>query len=336
MSKKNVLITGGIDPVARHKLEADNLNVEVLGARDLIDMNALINASQGKHAHLLGGDECFTPEVLEAAKDLQVIGFLGTNYQTYIDVAAATKNGIAVTYTPAANKEAVAEMTIALMLAAVRNIPHLVHAARQGNWNSAQMHDIRGKTLGLIGMGAIGQRVCEMAHKGFDMQILYYDIVHQPQMEEQMGAKWTSLDELLASSDIVSLHTPYIPSTNGLIGSRELSLMKKEAVLVNTARAPLVDGKALLDALVKRQIAVAAFDGYYTEPEPASIETDPIGLLRLEDDSFIMTPHIAWRTVESYQNTCDMAVDSVIDVLNGRPNPYLVNPDFKLAHKGAD
>ncbi len=333
---KNVLITGGIDPVARKKLEAEDLSVQVLGARDLINSGTLINASQGKHAHLLGGDECFTAEVLEAAKDLQVIGFLGTNYQTYIDVAAATKNGIAVTYTPAANKEAVAEMTIALMLAAVRNIPHLVQAARQGDWNTEQMHDIRGKTLGLIGMGAIGQRVAEMAHNGFEMQILYYDIVHQPQVEDRLGAKWTSLDELLSLSDIVSLHTPYLPATNGLIGAHELSIMKKEAVLVNTARAPLVDGKALLNALVNRQIAVAAFDGYYTEPEPASIENDPIGLLRLKDDVFIMTPHIAWRTIESYQNTCNMAVDSVIDILNGKSNPYLVNPDYKSAHKVAD
>jgi phosphoglycerate dehydrogenase-like enzyme len=329
---KNVLITGGVDPVARKKLEAENLKVEVLGARDLITTEALINALQDKHAHLLGGDECFTAEVLGAVKHLQVVGFLGTNYQTYIDVAAATKNGIAVTFTPAANKEAVAEMTIALMFAAVRNIPHLVNAARQGDWNTEQMHDIRGKTLGLVGMGAIGQRVAEMAHKGFDMQILYHDIVHQPQVEELLGAKWMPLDQLLSLSDVVSLHTPFLPATNGLIGAHELSVMKKEAVLVNTARAPLVDGKALYNALVSRQIAVAAFDGYYTEPAPASIETDPIGLLRLKEDVFIMTPHIAWRTIESYQNTCKMAVDSVIDLLNGKPNPYLVNPDYKSAH----
>lgn len=327
----NILVTGGLDPAARQKLEEENLIIEEYGTRDLVDESALIKALQGKHAHLLGGDECFTARVLDAVKELTVIGFLGVNYHTNIDIEAATRNGVAVTYTPGANKEAVAEMTIALMLAAIRRIPYLDNNARQGNWITDQAHDLRGKTLGLIGLGVIGQRVADIAHNGFEMTILYYDIIRRPQIEEKLGAKPVLMTELLESSDVVSLHTPYDPTnptTKDLIGAQELSLMKKEAVLVNTARAPLVDGKALYEALSRNQIAAAAFDVYYTEPEPASLENDPVGLLHLQNSSFILTPHVAWRTAESYQNTCHMAVNSVLDILKGRPNQYLVNKDY--------
>jgi len=180
-------------------------------------------------------------------------------------------------------------------------------------------HDVYGKVLGIVGLGRIGYAVAKRA-RGFDMKILYYDVVRRPEAEKELGAEYTSLDDLLRRSDFVTIHVPLTPETRKLIGERELKLMKKTAVLVNTARGPIVDQKALTKALSEGWIAAAGLDVFEKEPIDPN---DP--LLRLRN--VVLTPHIGSASHDTRNKMAEMAAEGIIKVLRGEKPENLYNPD---------
>ncbi len=252
-----------------------------------------------------------TRRLMENAPCLKVVGRHGVGLDN-VDVAAATELGITVVNTPEANAEAVAEHTLGLMIALSKRIGEGDRALRAGNWDARYTligHELRGCTLGVIGCGRIGSRVAHMAHAAFDMQVVYHDVIAYPKLEAELGAERVELEKLLRRSDVVTLHVPLTPATQGLIGEKELALMKPTAFLINTSRGPVVDEAALVEALRSGQIAGAGLDVYSTEPLPAD---SPL----LSMENVLFTPHMAAHTEEALRNMSLVAED-IIAVLEG-------------------
>jgi len=263
-------------------------------------------------------------ELLDEAEKLRVIGTMSVGVD-HIDVEYATSKGIYVVHTPGVLTETVADHAWALLLAAARRIAEADGMIRRGEWTIPWAptmllgHDVYGKVLGIVGLGRIGHAVARRA-KGFNMKILYYDIVRRPEAEKELGAEYAPLDELLRRSDFVTIHVPLTPETRKLIGERELRLMKKTAVLVNTARGPVVDQKALTRALSEGWIAAAGLDVFEKEPIDPN---DP--LLKLENA--VLTPHIASASHDTRNKMAEMAAEGIIKVLKGEKPGNLYNPD---------
>jgi len=284
----------------------------------------LKKALENKDAFILGGVEYVSAETLEANSTLKVIAVAAVGYQSYVDLEAATRKGILVTNVPNANARATAEMTISLMTSLWRKVAYLSSEVKKGNWpDDVVAGTLQGAVLGIIGAGAIGSIVAEIAAFGLGMQVLYYSRSAKPELEARTRARRVSLGELLSESDVVSLHVPITDETRGLIGEAELALMKPTAILVNTARPQVVRAQALSKALQTGSIAGCAMDGYYDEPPN---ELDQYGLLNLPDDIFLVTPHVGYLTRESIYKMSELAVEGVIAILEERPWQYVVNP----------
>ena len=267
-----------------------------------------------------------TPSLLDRLPDLRVIGVHGAGVDQ-VDVAACTEQGVLVTNTPGANADSVAELTIGLMLSLIRRIPQ--SAGRVGAervWGEARHtgSELKGKTLGLVGLGQIGERVTRIAH-AFGMKVCANDPGLSYKEIRSRGARPLKLDALLAASDIVSLHAPHIPATHHLINRKAISKMKKGAFLVNAARGPLVDEKALARALVSGRLGGAALDVLEGEPpDPGSPIFDAPGI--------ILTPHMAGSTVECLEAIARTAGEDIARVLQGKRAKFPVNKTLK---KGA-
>ena len=262
-------------------------------------------------------------EVIAAGENLQVISNFAVGYDN-IDVAAATGRGILVCTTPGVLTETTADLAWALLMAAARRVGEADRYLRAGKWRSwsPQLmlgHDIHGATLGIVGLGRIGQAVARRA-KGFDMRILYTDIAPKPEAEAALGAEFVDLPALLRTSDFVSLHTPLTPETHPLIGAQELAMMKPTAVLVNTARGPVVDGTALAEALRERRIFAAGLDVFESEPMPRE---DPL----LGLDNVVLLPHIGSASVATRSRMATMAAENLIAGMKGERPLNLVNPE---------
>jgi phosphoglycerate dehydrogenase-like enzyme len=257
----------------------------------------------------------FTRDVLRDSPGLRVIARVGVGIDS-IDAAAATELGVAITTTPGANEETVADHAIAMMLALLRRIPENDAGIRRGEWNRTGPHTpllLSGCTVGLVGYGHIGRLV---AHRlaGFDVELLVTD----PALGESESPRAVELAELLARSDIVSLHCPLIPATRHLIDHSALQLMRPHALLVNTSRGGVVDEAALIQALDDGVISGAALDVFETEPPGDS----PLLAMR----NVVVSPHVGGLSTKSVDAMFRMATASVIDVLEGRVPEGLVNP----------
>lgn len=262
-------------------------------------------------------------EVIAAGKRLRVISNCAVGYDN-IDVAAATRRGILVCNTPGVLTETTADLAWALLMAAARRIAESDRYVRAGKWRSWSPQlmlgqDVGGATLGVIGLGRIGQAVARRA-RGFDMRVLYYDIVRVPEVERAVGAEFVELPVLLRESDFVSIHTPLTEETRHLIGAEELTLMKPTAVLVNSARGGVVDAQALAAALRKGEIFAAGLDVFESEPLPAD---DPL----LDLENVVVLPHIGSASVATRTRMARMAAGNLIAGLKGERPPYLVNPE---------
>jgi glyoxylate reductase len=239
------------------------------------------------------------------------------------DVAAATKRGVILTNTPSVLDDATATHTFALLLATARRIVEADRYVRAGKWKGwSPMFfigmDVDRKTLGIAGLGRIGANVARKA-RGFDMKIIYSGTQRNPQAEKEVGATYVDKETLLRESDFLTLHVPLTPETRHYIGEKELKLMKKTAILINTSRGPVVDEKALLKALQEKQIWAAGLDVFENEPEIVP------GLLEL--DNVVVVPHIASATPETRINMGKIALNNIVKVLNGQPPDTCVNPD---------
>lgn len=298
-----------------------------------ISENELRELLPGVSAYILGGEEKVTAKILEEHPDLEIIAFLGTGYESYIDVKAATLNGIAISHTPGANATSVAEFTFGLILAAVKRIAYLSEITALGRGQTYQTWNLQGRTIGIVGMGAVGSRVAYIAHRGFDMQVLYTSRNRKPHIETELKAKMVGLENLLSSSDIVSLHPSDNEENSHMIRANQLALLKPHAVLINTARAKIVEPHALYNLLIEQKIWGAAFDVYYKEPVP-SPSADQYGLVTLSKEYFILTPHTAYKTEDALQAMTEMCVNSILAVFNAEQNDYIVNPEYENYRRG--
>ncbi len=263
---------------------------------------------------------------LEANRHLKVVANVAVGFDN-IDVPAATALGIPVTNTPGVLVEATADLAWALLLGAARRVPEADRYLREGRyrqWEIRQEHlgvDVYGATLGIFGLGEIGRAVARRASHGFAMEVLYYDVVRlDAEEEEALGVGFVEFDELLARSDFISLHAPLVPATRHAFGAEQFERMKPSAILVNTARGPLVDEAALADALERGVIRGAALDVY--EREPA---VDP-GLLE-QTESVVLLPHLGSATERTRREMCRMALRNALAALHGERPETPVNPE---------
>ncbi len=254
----------------------------------------------------------FNGTVLDAAKSLKVVARTGVGYDE-IDLVAATRNGIAVLTTPGVNSNSVADTAIALLMAIARGIVAGDRSVRAGGWRDAasmQRPEVWGKTIGIVGFGAIGKGVARRA-AGFNLRVLAYDIVYDHEFAKQHGASYVSLEQLLAESDFVSLHMPLTTETRAMIGEAALKRMKPTAYLINTARGPVVDEEALYRALTEGWIAGAGLDVFMNEP--------PVGSPLLGLPNVVLTPHIAGVSREANKQVVYLCARNVVSILKGEP-----------------
>jgi glyoxylate reductase len=267
--------------------------------------------------------------VMAAAPRLKVVANFAVGFDN-IDLAAATRRGIVVTNTPGVLDEAVAEHALALMLAVSRRIVEADRFARSGKFTAWMPlgflgPSLQGKTLGVVGLGRIGSTLAEMAHHGLKMKVVYTDLHRNAALEKAVQARFMPLRRLLAAADVVSVHVPLLPATRHLIDTKELQLMKKSAILINTARGPVVSEKALLRALTSGTIRGAGLDVFECEP---ALDCDPSDRLQLVAlPNVVLTPHIASATDEARAAMSRLAARNISSVLAGRKPPALVNPD---------
>jgi len=273
----------------------------------------MLDLVAGVNGIVVGLDEV-TARVIQGATDLKVIAKHGVGVDN-IDLAAATAAGVVVTNTPGANEAAVAELTIALMLALARHLVKHHQVVSQGGWTRQVGTEVAGKTLGLIGCGAIGQEVVKRA-RGLGMEVIFY----RRTPTEVPGATQVSLDELLARSDYVSVHVPYTPETHHILNAEAFAKMKDGVYIINTARGGTVDEAALYKALVAGKVAGAALDARPKEPPPPD---DPLHTL----DNVILSPHAGATTREAVLRMAKMATENLLAVLRGERAPNVVNPE---------
>jgi glyoxylate reductase len=264
--------------------------------------------------------------LLDAAPRLKVISNFAVGFNN-IDVAAATQRGIAVGNTPDVLTDATADMAFCLLIAAARRLVegHLYTLA--GKWKTWEPlghlgQDLTGRTLGIVGMGRIGYAFAKRCRFGWDMNILYYDVHRNALAEEKLGARQVDFDTLLRQSDFISLHTDLNDKTRGMIGREQLRRMKPTAVLINSARGPLIDQKALVEALEAGTIFAAGLDVTDPEPPPSG---DP--LLKLAN--VIVAPHIASATVQTRDNMARICANNLLAGLAGEKLPGWVNPQVE-------
>lgn len=261
--------------------------------------------------------------LLDAAPRLKVVANMAVGYDN-IDVAECTRRGIVVTNTPGVLTETTADLAFALILAAARRVTEAERYLRQGQWKTWSPMlltgvDVHGATLGIVGLGRIGEAVARRA-RGFSMRVLYANRSARPEVEAALGIERRGLDELLKSSDFVSIHVPLNDSTRHLIGERELNLMKPTAVLVNTSRGPVVNERDLYRALKDRRIFAAGLDVFDTEP----IRSDnPL----LELDNVVLLPHIGSASIATRTQMAVMAARNLTQVLAGQTPQNPVNPE---------
>jgi len=255
-------------------------------------------------------------ELLKHGKNLKIISNMAVGYNN-IDIESATNKGIIVTNTPGVLTETTADLTFALLMAAARGIFPANHSLRNGEWGAwAPMQytglDIYGATIGIIGLGRIGQALVKRA-KGFNMHVLYYNRNRKREIEAELEIEYAELNKLLEISDFVCLMLPYSSETHHIISKKELSLMKKESILINTARGGIVDEVALYDALKNKEIWAAGLDVF--SEEPISVNHPLLSL-----DNVVTLPHIGSASINTRLSMAHLAADNLIKVLNGE-NP---------------
>jgi glyoxylate reductase len=259
-------------------------------------------------------------EIIDLAKQVEIFADYSVGYNNF-DTEYAKEKGIIMTNTPGVLTDATADLAFALFLGATRRIVEAdayVRAGRFKEWKPKLLlgKEIKGKTLGIIGFGRIGQAFAERA-KGFGLNIIYSNRSRKQEAEERLGAKHVELEELLKSADFISIHTPLSKETHHLIGENEIKMMKDEAVLINTSRGPVIDEKALIQALKKGKLFSVGLDVYENEPEV------PSELIAMRN--VVIVPHIGSATEEARKKMAMIAVANIIEVLEGRAPISAVN-----------
>ena len=327
--KYSTLVTR-IIPDAGIKLLKKNsrIDLDIYEHDQVIPRKELLRRVKGKDIILSILTDKIDKEVLDAAgPQLKMIANYAVGFDN-IDLTEAKLRGITVSNTPSPLiNESVAEHTIALMFALAKRIVETDSFTRAGKYKAWGPQlllgtDLFGKTVGIIGTGHIGTGVVRRLHDGFNMKVLYNDIKKNPTLEQETGAKYRSLTQLLKESDFVSLHVPLLPSTRHLVSTKELASMKPTAFIINTSRGPIIDEKALLKALQKNQIGGAGLDVYECEP---MIDCDPKDNLELRQmKNVVLTPHTASATLETRQEMSRIAAQNIIAFTSGKRPPNAI------------
>lgn len=260
-------------------------------------------------------------ELLDKATKLKVVSNMAVGYNN-VDIEASKERGITVTNTPGILTETTADLTFALLMATARRLIEASDYLQNGNWKTwspMQLtgQDIFGATLGIVGMGRIGAALAKRA-KGFDMDILYYNRSRKPSLESDLNLKYVEFDTLLKESDFVCIMTPFTPETKDLVGERELSLMKKQSILINTARGGIVNEDALYNALANQKIWAAGLDVF--EQEPVSVNHPLLTL-----PNVVTLPHIGSASIKTRVKMAELAAENLLlGVQNQTPKHVVV------------
>jgi len=313
--KPKVLIARQIFPEIVARLRA---HFDVTTHDEPVDWprDELIRRLQGQHGVFVAASEPIDAALVAACPDLRAVCSMAVGYNN-IDVAACAARGITVTNAPDVLTETTADFGFALMMATARRIAESEHFLRAGHWKRWSHDffcgaDVHGATLGILGMGRIGQAIARRGALGFGMKVVYHNRSRlAPELEAPLGARWVERDALFAEADHLVLVLPYSAANHHAVGAREIALMKPSATLTNVARGGIVDDAALAQALAERRIAAAGLDVFEGEPRvhPA--------LLTLPN--VVLTPHIASATIATRTKMATLAADNLIAVLNGRP-----------------
>jgi len=259
---------------------------------------------------VIAGWSDFTKEIIESARELKMISIWATTCH-YVDLEAAKEKGIVVTHVPRYATEAVAEHVFALLLATVRKLRLADEHVRKGefDWRPFAGRELAGKTLGIIGTGLIGCRVAEIA-KAFKMQILAFDKYPNSKKAEEIGMKYVDLHTLLKESDFLTLHVTLTSETEKMIGKKEINIMKKGVVIINTSQGKVIDEKALIQSLKSGKISYAGLDVFEEEPPQ---KNNPLFKL----DNTVLSPHIGFHTIEAAKRCTDVCIDNVLKFVEG-------------------
>ena len=298
--------------------------VEYVDSDDVLKPDELIERAKGKQGIVAQLTDKFDDGQLAKIEGVRVISNVAVGFDN-VDLEAATRRGIMITNTPDVLTDTTADLTFALLLAAARRIVEGYHFVHSGQWRRWAIdllagYDVHHKTLGIFGMGRIGQAVARRG-RGFSMRILYHDARRAPEeVERELGLEFADKDRVLAESDFISLHVPLTPETRHYIGAAELHRMKRTAILVNAARGPVVDEAALAEALAVRTIAAAGLDVFEREPivHPRLLELENV----------VVVPHIGSATVETRLKMSMLAAENCAAALEGRRPPNLLNPSL--------
>ncbi len=322
MSKKHrVYVTRKIPEIGINLLK-EHFDVEVYPGDLGMPRDLLKQKVQNIDGLLCLLSETINREIIDIAPNIKIISNYAVGYNN-IDVDYATQKGIVVTNTPEVLTDATADLAWALLMAVSRRIMESDNLIRRGEfkgWRPRMLlgADIKGQTLGIMGGGRIGSAMAERS-RGWNMNILYFNLSQNQQLEEQLGAKRCSLEELLAESDFVSIHLPLTSETQHLIDATALKKMKSTAFIINTARGAIIDEKALVRALKEKWIAGAGLDVFENEPDLAP------GLADLQNA--VIVPHIGSATVSTRNKMAEIAAKNLIAVLNGEKPTSPVNPE---------
>lgn len=294
-------------------LEEHNCEIEKLNNKNPLSARELMPFVVEADGVIAGLDE-YDAAVMDGAPRLKVISRYGVGYDK-VDLAAAKRRGIAVTYTPGTNENSVADLAMTLLLAASRQLVAMDKSVKTGSGARIVGHEMYGKTLGIVGTGRIGKAAARRA-AGFSMRLLAYDPFPDEGFARELGARYCGLDTLLRESDFVTIHCPLTDETRFLIDAAALAAMKPTAILVNTARGGIVDEAALYRALKEGRLAAAGLD--------VTVDDPPTGSPLLELDNCIMTPHVGGFTEDAVLNMGMLAARNLIDVLEGEACDYRV------------
>ncbi|MEO3939345.1 NAD(P)-dependent oxidoreductase [Dermatophilaceae bacterium Soc4.6] len=270
--------------------------------------------------YILGGDEVASRKVLERARSLKVLAFLGVGYESFVDTEAATDLHIPVTSTPGVLANSVAEFTVGLLLDARRNITRF---ATEPGFPQNKARDLSGHAVGIVGLGAAGSRIAEILRKGFGAEVSYFSRTRKPALEESLGIRYASLEDITASVESLILMVPETPDTTNLLTS-SLLLSRSSSnpmIVINTARAEVIEPQAILQAVESGAVSALWFDGYYRDATDAtrSLEVSP---------SVFVTPHVASLTHDARDAMSTMAVESILKILKTGSDEAIVNPTY--------
>jgi lactate dehydrogenase-like 2-hydroxyacid dehydrogenase len=319
--KNHVLVTKRIYPEAVELLK-QHAEVDYVDSDDGLSAEELAHRIKGKQAVVSQLTDRFDAAVIDGLEGVRSISNVAVGFDN-IDVAAATRKGILVTNTPDVLTDTTADFAFALLMAAARRVVEGHHYVHSGQWRKWYIdllvgHDIHHRTIGIFGMGRIGQAMAKRAG-GFSMRILYHDAIRVPEaLEKSLGLEFVSAEDLLRQSDFISVHVPLLPETRKMIGAAQLRMMKPTAILVNTSRGPVVDEAALAEALDQKIIAGAGLDVFEQEPH-----VHPL-LLKLEN--VVLAPHIASASIDTRRKMSLVAVENALAALDGKRPPNLLNP----------